>query len=71
VEDVVGDSADAQDAERLDKMDQQAEELLPELQARLKSLEAELQWERAVFADIAGCDQDELADLKAAIAEQT
>jgi hypothetical protein len=52
-------------------MEQQAEALLPELQARLESLEIELQRERAVVADIAECDQDELTDLKAAISEQT
>jgi len=52
-------------------MEQQADELLPELQARLESLEAELQKERATVGEIAQCDQDELSDFKAAIAEQT
>ena len=52
-------------------MEEQADELLPELQARLEALEAEVHRERVVVGEIAECDQNELADFKAAIAEQT
>ena len=62
--------ADRQDAARLDELDQQAEALLPDLNARLLALQEELEKERAVVKEIADCDQDELAGLKEAIAEQ-
>ncbi len=51
-------------------MAHQSEAVLPDLQARAEALEKELERERAIIAEIAECDQDELADLRAAIAEQ-
>lgn len=44
--------------------------LLPDLRARKAELEAELAKHRAQVAEIAACDPEELADLKAAVVEQ-
>ncbi|KAL7420888.1 hypothetical protein Q5752_004842 [Cryptotrichosporon argae] len=44
--------------------------LLPKFQERMVALKAELERERAAVREITACDQAELADYKAAIAEQ-
>lgn len=46
------------------------ETLLPDLQSRYEALQRELESERAMVSEIEACDQVELAELKAAIAEQ-
>ncbi len=43
---------------------------MPDLEARYLVLQEELEKERAIVQVIAECDQDELAGLKEAIAEQ-
>ena len=60
-----------QDAGRLAELEQAADALLPDLQARLAALQSELEKEREMVREVAECDQEELADLKAGIAEQT
>jgi len=60
-----------QDADRLMELEQAADALLPDLQARLAALQNELEKEREMVREVAECDQEELADLKAGIAEQT
>ncbi|KAL1412464.1 hypothetical protein Q8F55_000209 [Vanrija albida] len=47
-----------------------SDSLLPDLRARKAELEAELAKHRAQVAEIAACDPEELADLKAAVVEQ-
>ena len=51
-------------------MGERARTLLPSLRARQAALQAELEREREAVAELAGCDQQELADYRAAIAEQ-
>ncbi|WVR08768.1 hypothetical protein IAU60_005826 [Kwoniella sp. DSM 27419] len=57
------------DNERLTEMDEQIERLLPDLKARQAALHAELIKEREVVAEIAACDQSELASFKEGITE--
>ena len=59
-----------QDSRRLDEMEVQVSTVVPELHARYAALEKELERERGIVAEVASCDQAELADYKAAIAEQ-
>ncbi|WVQ86169.1 hypothetical protein IAT38_008337 [Cryptococcus sp. DSM 104549] len=59
-----------EDNERLSAMNEQAAALLPDLRARQAELQAELAREREVVAEIASCDQEELASYKEGIAEQ-
>jgi kinetochore protein Spc7/SPC105 len=51
-------------------MEGQSSGLLPELRARQAALAEELQREREAVAELAGCDQDELKELREAISEQ-
>lgn len=51
-------------------MESQVEEILPQLEDRLMSLQEELERERAIVAEVAECDQDELVGLREAIDEQ-
>ena len=51
-------------------MERQCDGVVPQLEARLLALQEELEGERAVVAEIAECDQDELAGLREAIQEQ-
>lgn len=51
-------------------MQEQTAELLPELEAKLASLQEELVKEREAVKEIEACDVDELNDLRAAIADQ-
>ena len=52
-------------------MEKQASSILPSLEDRLAALEQELESERKSVAEITACDQEELADLRAGIAEQS
>ncbi len=47
-----------------------ASEILPSLRERFSVLQLELAQEKEAVAEIAKCDQEELKDLKAGIAEQ-
>ena len=51
-------------------MTEQATALLPDLHARRAVLQAELEKERDMAAELAGCDPQEIADYRAAINEQ-
>ncbi len=51
-------------------MTEQATVLLLELRARRAALQAELEKEREIAADLAACDPQEIADYRAAINEQ-
>ncbi|EIW69319.1 hypothetical protein TREMEDRAFT_71597 [Tremella mesenterica DSM 1558] len=59
-----------EDDTRLSELCTQTETLLPDLQARAAALREELGKEREMVKAVAECDQEELADFRAAIAEQ-
>ncbi|ORX40865.1 Spc7 kinetochore protein-domain-containing protein [Kockovaella imperatae] len=59
-----------EDQGRLVEMEEQATTLLPQLQDRVKALEAELAREKTTIAEIAECDPGELQDLHMAMDEQ-
>ncbi|WRT70897.1 uncharacterized protein IL334_007896 [Kwoniella shivajii] len=59
-----------QDNDRLTALSEHAGVVLPDLKARQAALKAELERERGIVAEIAACDQQELASLKEGIAEQ-
>jgi hypothetical protein len=51
-------------------MQEQADSLIPDLKARHAALVEELAREKQVVAEIEACDQEELSEYRAAIAEQ-
>ncbi|WWC72755.1 uncharacterized protein I206_106719 [Kwoniella pini CBS 10737] len=59
-----------EDNDRLTALREQTDSILPDLKARQAALQAELEKERQIVAEIAECDQQELASLKEGIAEQ-
>ncbi|WWD20877.1 hypothetical protein CI109_105354 [Kwoniella shandongensis] len=59
-----------EDNDRLSAMNEQVASLLPDLKARQAALQVELAREREIVAEIAACDQQELASYKEGIAEQ-
>ncbi|WWC65016.1 uncharacterized protein I303_107630 [Kwoniella dejecticola CBS 10117] len=59
-----------EDNDRLTALNEETESILPALKARQAALQAELERERQIVAEIAECDQQELASLKEGIAEQ-
>ncbi|WVW80635.1 hypothetical protein I302_102621 [Kwoniella bestiolae CBS 10118] len=59
-----------EDNDRLNALQEQTDAILPDLKARQAALQAELEKEREIVADIAACDQQELISLKEGITEQ-
>jgi hypothetical protein len=60
-----------QDEKKVDTMTAEVAEYLPTLRERAIALQAELEREREVVADIEACDQDELQDWKNAAEDTT
>lgn len=59
-----------QDQSRIQNLRAETSVLLPNLRERLAALQRELEEEKAAVAEIEDCDQEELKELKAGIAEQ-
>lgn len=59
-----------QDAKALEGIIQQAQDIVPGLRQEYDELMAELAKEKAEVAELEGCDQNYLNELKATLAEQ-
>lgn len=59
-----------QDAEIIESRRAVASDILPSLRERFSALQLELAQEKEAVAEIVKCNQEELKDLKAGIAEQ-
>lgn len=60
-----------QDEEKVDGMTREVDEYLPLLRERAAALQAELEKEREIVAEIEACDQAELQDWKTAAEDTT